>query len=189
MTSMPAVASTGSRGPQQVAQVLDVGQASGEEIIRAFFFLGGPVVKLFPELKSAREEAVARGYRPDTAVERAVLADVHRTDPTFLGRFAAAMTSGDHIKVEAALTEAARLVVASTERVLEKNLSGDGPSAQSITATVAVVAVMGAAVAAWLVAGGTVFVVADVAFWDGTLGDGNVSQDRVVALVASRLAA
>ena len=83
----------------------------GETLLRAIFFLDGPVVGRIPELRRMREAealrrvegAVARDIR---AFQGQVLADLRRSEPGFLRQFAECMRSGDRRAISKCLGEA-----------------------------------------------------------------------------------
>jgi len=169
---------------QEISSYLDVGQHNGRNLVRGFFFLSGPLVKYVPELREARKQAEEAGYKLDVRGEQQVLNAIQAADPGFYTRFSAEMTSGDHVRVSKALTEASDVVLAAVAEVT--GVDGDRVGTYA-SLYIAVVAVMGVVSVAWLAVGGTVMVTAMVTFWDGSTGERSVPKDRVVDTVVKRL--
>ena len=187
----PASAAEGSDGDHRVsaseiAAYLDLGQHDGRQLLRGFFFLSGPVVKLIPELGEARAQAAAAGYRLDPKVERQVLDRVQRNDPTFYADFAADMASGDHVRVRDTLTRASDLLLESIGQVTGSNGGNAGTYASLY---IVVVAIMGVVSVAWLALGVSVVAAGMVTFWDASAGERSIPKDEVVATVVDRLGA
>ncbi len=171
---------------QEISSYLDVGQHNGRTLVRGFFFLSGPLVKYIPELREARKHAEEAGYKLDVRGEQQVLNAIQAAAPGFYKKFAAEMTSGDHVRVSQALSEASDVVLAAVAEVT----GTDGDSVGTYASLyIAVVAIMGVVSVAWLALGGTVMVTAMVTFWDGSSGDSSVPKDRVVDTVVKRLGA
>lgn len=101
-----------SRSPTEVVAAAPA--LSGEQIFRGVFFGQGPAAALLPELwkgKSVEERAqtperVARVR----ALQNEVVAQIADKDPAFFERFGATVRAGNHVAVERALQDAARLL-------------------------------------------------------------------------------
>jgi len=86
----------------------------GETIFRGVLLDDGPVAKLFPEFwekaSIARYQKLAaeRGSQEQAAIAKQKIIDFLRAqDPTFFSRFGIEMQSGDPIRIQQAITEAA----------------------------------------------------------------------------------
>lgn len=95
---------------------------SGESIFRGLFFGSGPVAGMFPELwRDARRRTLQTlRERPDhvaalEAVERVVLQHITSHDAGFMDDFGAAMRSGDHLRIDAALKGASSAILRALE--------------------------------------------------------------------------
>lgn len=120
--------------PMEGAEAL--ARYSGHQLFVGIFFMDGPVAQRLPELvqdirvqagapeEDADLEQLRGEFPPPTEVqgerrvqldefEARVLASVERSDPTFFARFAEDVQSGDHFRVDAALTEGAEVLEAA----------------------------------------------------------------------------
>jgi SdpC family antimicrobial peptide len=175
---------------------------SGEEVFRGLVFHEGPVAAQLPEVwrqvpprQLTPEQQEARARRKD-----AVVADIRQADPTFFDRFGADIQSGDHLRIEQALDESAKLVKQAAQK-----LAPAAPTAGDRQGTCCVVLVCGVVTmldyGVWIDYGAIAAVIADEAYayaesYDYNDGDGEsawagtqLGRDQVVDMIATRLVA
>lgn len=95
---------------------------TGEEIFRGVFLGQGAVAKMFPEVwdnPAVRPYAAKLQTLKAKAGTDVLVALLKQKDPTFFGRFEEAMTSGDPVRIDAAMTETSRL----SKEVAEEHLA------------------------------------------------------------------
>jgi SdpC family antimicrobial peptide len=78
----------------------------GGELLIGLSFGLGPVGESYPDLAMVRVTNTAE----NTAVAERLVAEIDRREPDFLDGYAAAMYSGDHVRISDAVAEAAQLV-------------------------------------------------------------------------------
>ena len=123
-------------GDDDVARSESLSRYDGEDLFVGIFFMDGPVAKRLPELvqdirvqggepeDDEELERLRSQFPPPTEVageqreeidrfEQRVLALVRAADPTFFARFAEDIQSGDHFRVDAALTEGSEVLEAA----------------------------------------------------------------------------
>lgn len=89
-----------TRAPQSGTSV----EYAPEEYFRAFYFGTGPVAQMLPEIKEAAD--ISGSSTPEAMrAQDEVLESIEASDPSYFPRFASAVTSGKHLKVETALQE------------------------------------------------------------------------------------
>lgn len=77
---------------------------TGEQVFRGVFMGEGAVADLFPEIWKNQ-----KNNRTDPAwvtLKEQVISEINTNDPNFMGRFGVEMQSGDHLRIDAILTEA-----------------------------------------------------------------------------------
>jgi SdpC family antimicrobial peptide len=120
----------------EVSRSESLARFSGQDLFVGIFFMDGPVAQRLPELvedirvqggapeDDAELEKLRSQFPPPTEVEgerraeidrfeQRVLALVEAADPTFFARFAEDLQSGDHFRVDAALTEGSEVLEAA----------------------------------------------------------------------------
>jgi SdpC family antimicrobial peptide len=80
----------------------------GEELLRGLFFGSGPVAERWPEL---RIDGARPGEVAPVAAADPILRSIEARSPAFLGWFAAAVQSGDRVRIVLALRAAEALLV------------------------------------------------------------------------------
>lgn len=187
MLLLPTVAHADTADLQEEdIRIFSSSQFDGRTLYRGVFLLDGPVLKLFPEGQEARRQAVEQGYRPNPETLEVFLSEISRLNPSFFGSFAKAMNSGDHVQVAAALQDGGKVfqqAVAALQGTPDESLADNKAAALIVVAVLAVAAV------GWLVAIGTVFVAAAVAFWSTASSESSsaLTHDQFIHLVATRL--
>lgn len=174
----------------------------GETIFRGIFFGKGPVAELFPELWSHSPR-----LEPDEAaklaeLENRIVERMKSLDPSFFDRFRKAMTSGNHLRIDDGLKEAARLFVKAVHRERIQLVPAD--DAMHANCAVAVwqfyaaaayaqtVGVVQAYVAGWAIAVVRAVALYDVSWKWKTYGDvepsSRLQAEMLVDAIATRLA-
>lgn len=187
LLALPGLAHAETGGLQEEdVRVFSSSQFDGRTLYQGVFLLDGPVLKLFPEGQEARRQAAEQGYRPDRKTVELFLDEIGRLDPSFFAEFAVEINSGDHVRVAAALQDGGQ----AFQKVVAQLQGGQGGAlANDKAATITVVAVLAIAAVGWLVAIGTVFVAAAVAFYSTASSDTShaLTHDQFIHLVATRL--
>ncbi len=185
------------------AQSLRVGRFTGEDIFRGLFFGSGPVAEVFPELWRDSRSRVLQTLRerPDhvaalDSVEQVVMRGIDREDSEFMKRFGAEISSGDHVRVDAALKGAAAAIL----RVLEAEYGEEaiarpgqavdpGQTCVAVTVFITVVSVVAVlAVVTTAVAIHTVAAEVDVIQQEVAMPKARIAYEMWVDRIATRLA-
>ena len=100
-----------------------VAQLSAEDYYRGIFLGQGPVAERIPAI---RENLTIDPSKHDPRVMRVIrdfqarlIDSIEASDPTFMPRFAAAMRSGDHFAIDAAIGDGARATVNAMQEMPE----------------------------------------------------------------------
>lgn len=98
------------------------GKYEGEAVFRGLFFGSGPVAEAFPELWRNPRRAALHSLRshPEHAaalasVETTIVGRINKDSPDFWSRFGADMQSGNHLRIDASLKDAVRLIADAVE--------------------------------------------------------------------------
>lgn len=105
---------------------------TGEDYFRGVFFVDGPAVERIASL-----DRIAGGVEMNAesrSVQAQLIGAIERSQPQFFDRFERAMSSGDHLRIDAALLDAAEVLVEVAESDLNLDVSqrGEQPDACSI---------------------------------------------------------
>ena len=208
--AMSACASDGPVAPSPHVTPID-----GEVLFRGLVFGEGAVARTFPEIWGGKQiddpSWTAEQREAVVKTKTALVADMRTADPQFFDRYAAALQSGDRLRIERTLDESATLF----QQVAAARLSTQGAGQRDATGTclAGIVAVFVVAVATINVAGALNFVVAanfavaanlvynQNAFWGGGGGpkpgpapqqlereQQQLARDEIVNMLALRLA-
>ena len=168
----------------------------GETLFRGLVMMEGPVLGQFPELSTVPTDMPGASAKQAEQARAWVIAEIRKADPAFFPRFAAAMQSGDHLRVQQGLAETRGLV----QRIAEAHHGGPltdlGNDAELVTLAV----VANAVIAVNLVWAWNVMMESNVAWdsnWvyhDAVLNPlnrtpGSLHEDQMVQMIATRLAA
>jgi SdpC family antimicrobial peptide len=162
----------------------------GETVFRGVLLGDGPVAKMFPEIWSSPQLApyLERAEQQTSAKELAAakqkIVDLVRTqDPTFFNRFGTEMQSGDHIRIQQAITEAGSR--------LKKEASAAALASPQVLPEVDIdteaYLYVAAAIAVFLIAAAAIVIVIVADDPNPNLAASNLQRDVYVDLIAQRL--
>lgn len=174
----------------------------GETIFRGIFFGKEPVAGLFPELWRKLPNVEPGEAARLAELENQIIERMKSLDPSFFDRFREDMTSGNHLRIDEGLKEAASLFVEALDRErIQIILPNDSVRANCSVAVwplyaaavgVQTVGVVQAYVGAWAIALYKVVAVYDVSWKWKTYGDGEsasrLQAEMLVDAIATRLA-
>lgn len=104
--------------PRRTARVI-----SDADLYRGIFFADGPVADLIPEIRDnlkisnvVNDRTVLRAFR---GLHARIIAQIAQTYPAFLSSFGQAMRSGDHLRIDRALEDAAVVTIQAISEMPE----------------------------------------------------------------------
>lgn len=206
LASLTACNAIPTSGASSITARLERTNYDGQTLLRGLFFGIGPVAELFPEIWDSprvRQLREANQLSPELLSKNvdAMIGKLNEEQPKFWVSFADNVQSGDRVRIEKAILDAANLISA----VVSVNVTTDGlpcnvvvtdpsvskPTVVAVDAAAAAAAVVTIAAAAAAVAVTIVAVVVIFFFFLGASGDDDknstLRRDWSIDLIATRL--
>lgn len=137
------------------AQSQSSSKFTGEEVFRGILFGEDPVAKLFPEIWASDEVAEQLDTKEKVkaweALKEEVITHIKTNDPTFMDRFGVEMQSGEHLRIQNAMSEASEKITTALKALGAMTPDGEFSTTYqgAMACSAVVVCVVAVAVAAW----------------------------------------